>query len=89
MGIFFLFPDLSVRNEGIYTLKFTFTNLELHFKNGMQPNQNSVSPPLCEVLSEPFQVFSAKKFEGMVETSALSKCFARQGIKLPIRKDMS
>jgi hypothetical protein len=39
------------------------------------------------VFSEPFQVFSAKKFPGVIESTTLSKCFALQGIKIPIRKD--
>jgi hypothetical protein len=34
-----------------------------------------------------FQVFSAKKFPGVIESTALSKIFATQGIKIPIRKD--
>jgi hypothetical protein len=32
-------------------------------------------------------VYSAKRFPGVVESTALSKCFATQGIKIPIRKD--
>jgi hypothetical protein len=32
-------------------------------------------------------VFSAKKFPGVCESTPLSKTFATQGIKIPIRKD--
>ena len=32
-------------------------------------------------------MYSAKKFPGVVESTPLSKCFATQGIKIPIRKD--
>jgi hypothetical protein len=32
-------------------------------------------------------VYSAKKFPGVIESTPLSKCFAGQGIKIPIRKD--
>ena len=32
-------------------------------------------------------MFSAKKFPGVVESTQLSKCFATQGIKIPIRKE--
>lgn len=49
-------------------------------------NQGS-APVLASVYSEPFQVFSAKKFPGVIESTSLSKCFASQGIKIPIRKD--
>jgi len=36
-------------------------------------------------MSDPFQVFSAKKFPGMIESTALSKKFAAQGIRIPVR----
>ena len=45
------------------------------------------APVLASVFSEVFQVFSAKKFPGVIESTPLSKCFALQGIKIPIRKD--
>jgi len=32
-------------------------------------------------------VWSAKKFPGVKESTPLSKCFAAQGVKIPIRKD--
>lgn len=46
------------------------------------------SPVLAYVFSEKFQVYSAKKFPGVIESTPLSKCFAQQGIKIPIRKDV-
>ena len=45
------------------------------------------SPILASCYSTQFQVFSAKKFPGVIESTPLSKCFATQGIKIPIRKD--
>lgn len=45
------------------------------------------APVLATCFSEPFQVFSAKKFPGVIESTPLSKAFAAQGIKIPIRKD--
>jgi len=45
------------------------------------------APVLSTTFTEPFQVFSAKKFPGVIESTGLSKCFAQQGIKIPIRKD--
>ena len=45
------------------------------------------APVLASVFSDVFQVYSAKKFPGVCESTALSKCFAGQGIKIPIRKD--
>ena len=49
---------------------------------------NTVSAPvLASCFSDVFHVFSAKKFPGGIESTPLSKCFATQGIKIPIRKD--
>ena len=45
------------------------------------------APVLASTFSDVFQVFSAKKFPGVIESTGLSKCFATQGIKIPIRKD--
>lgn len=46
------------------------------------------APILAWTFSDKFQVYSAKKFPGVIESTALSKCFAGQGIKIPIRKDV-
>lgn len=45
------------------------------------------APVLAVTYSEPFQVHSAKKFPGVVESTPLSKAFAGQGVKIPIRKE--
>lgn len=55
--------------------------------NGTPVINHGSAPVLASVFSEPFQVYSAKKFPGVIESTALSKCFAMQGIKIPIRKD--
>jgi len=47
----------------------------------------SSAPVLASAFSDVFQVFSAKKFPGVIESTELSRDFARQGIKIPIRKD--
>ena len=44
------------------------------------------APILASTFSDPFQVYSAKKFPGVSDSTALSRKFAAQGIKLPIRK---
>jgi hypothetical protein len=56
---------------------------------GAQGNQLSMgrAPVLATCFSAPFQVYSAKKFPGVIESTPLSKTFAGQGIKIPIRKD--
>lgn len=45
------------------------------------------TPILAFTYTEPFQVYSAKKFPGVKESTELSKKFANQGVKIPIRKD--
>jgi hypothetical protein len=47
----------------------------------------SRAPVLAAAFSDPFCVFSAKKFPGVCESTPLSKAFAMQGIKIPVRKD--
>ena len=42
---------------------------------------------LATAFSKPFTVYSAKKFPGVIESTELSKKFAEQGIKIPIRKE--
>ncbi|KAF9128254.1 hypothetical protein BGW39_005227 [Mortierella sp. 14UC] len=86
MGWYFSFPDLSVRTEGVYTLKFSlmqFANFDFDERGG-----SHASMLIAEETSEPFTVYSAKKFPGMTESTELSKAFARQGLKIPIRNDL-
>jgi len=45
------------------------------------------APLLSYCFTEKFQVYSAKKFPGVIESTDLSKAFSKQGIKIPIRKD--
>ena len=72
-------------------LRFSFVNVGVQSANGSingNPTVNTgKAPVLASVFSDVFQVFSAKKFPGVCESTALSKCFATQGIKIPIRKE--
>ena len=47
----------------------------------------SSCPVLATCFSAPFQVHSAKKFPGVKESTSLSRAFAQQGVKIPIRKE--
>ncbi|KAL9597493.1 MAG: hypothetical protein Q9219_005126 [cf. Caloplaca sp. 3 TL-2023] len=85
MGVWFILQDLSVRTEGIFRLKMNFVNVGSP-TTATTPNNGS-APVLASCFSDAFQVFSAKKFPGVIESTGLSKCFATQGIKIPIRKD--
>ena len=84
LGIWFVLQDLSVRTEGTFRLKFTFVNLA-------GPTSKLITdgsvPVLASTFSDPFVVYSAKRFPGMIESTELSRKFAQQGIKIPIRKN--
>ncbi|KAF8978175.1 hypothetical protein BGZ46_006756 [Entomortierella lignicola] len=85
-GWYFSFPDLSIRTEGTYTLKFSlmrFASFDFDDCGG-----SYASTLIAEEISQPFSVFSAKKFPGMTESTELSKAFAKQGLKIPIRNDL-
>lgn len=87
-GIWFVLQDLSVRTEGNFRLRFSFVNVGAPIMNGGQPSVNQGrAPVLASVFSDVFQVYSAKKFPGVCDSTPLSKCFATQGIKIPIRKE--
>lgn len=95
-GLWFIFQDLSVRTEGVFRLKFSFFDLQdgKHSEKKSDDPDSAESlmlahqaPMLAQAYSKPFQVYSAKKFPGVIESTPLSKEFARQGIKIPIRKD--
>ncbi|KAJ2653196.1 hypothetical protein IWW40_000562 [Coemansia sp. RSA 1250] len=82
-GIFFVFPDLSIRKDGEYRLRFSFFNLQAD--NGELIT--TVTQIKAHTFSEPFKVYSAKQFPGMIESTELSKHFAKQGVKIPVRKE--
>jgi hypothetical protein len=100
-GFWFVLQDLSVRTEGMFRYVASCrwaqatTNSESRLKtmfiNVANPSGGGLNtgsaPVLADVFSDTFQVFSAKKFPGVLESTELSKCFATQGIKIPIRKD--
>lgn len=91
---YFIFPDLSVRHEGKYRLSFSlFENLsevkdlDIDDPDVICDGNNFVSHR-AEVKSAPFTVFSAKKFPGLSESTALSRMVAEQGCRVRIRRDV-
>jgi hypothetical protein len=98
---YFLFPDLSVRHEGNYRLTF---NLYEETKESKDFDADSTmlteNSPIAaeghnasfdwrmEVRSIPFNVFSAKKFPGLAESTSLSRMVAEQGCRVRIRRDV-
>ncbi|KAF2262493.1 hypothetical protein CC78DRAFT_519930 [Lojkania enalia] len=85
VGFWFVLQDLSVRTEGIFRLKMNF--VDVGSGQGNNTLNTGRAPVLATCFSDQFQVYSAKKFPGVIESTPLSKAFAAQGIKIPIRKD--
>ncbi|RFU26121.1 hypothetical protein B7463_g10206, partial [Scytalidium lignicola] len=99
---YFIFPDLSVRHEGIYRLSFNLYEETKEAKDMDAEPVNDPSKPKVtgpggpdssfdwrlEVKSVPFNVFSAKKFPGLAESTILSRTVAEQGCRVRIRRDV-
>jgi Velvet factor len=83
-GYFYIFPDLSIRVEGRYRLKFDLLRVVLPPPSPDSPGVNQV---IAEVLSDVFTVYAAKKFPCMKESTALTRAFARQGVKISVRNE--
>ncbi|KAI9015254.1 velvet factor-domain-containing protein [Phycomyces nitens] len=60
-GLYFAFPDLSIRTEGRYTLRFSLMKL---VSSDFQTNAKSKI--IAQVFSDPFTVYSAKKVQRIV-----------------------
>ncbi|KAG9088514.1 hypothetical protein FS749_002107 [Ceratobasidium sp. UAMH 11750] len=86
-GIFFLFQDLSVRTEGTFRLRMRLMNVGAHpAPNAHATHVTTTSAPvLAQTFTQPFTVYSAKRFPGVPETTPLSVAFGTQGQKLPLR----
>ncbi|KAF9651073.1 hypothetical protein BDM02DRAFT_3111084 [Thelephora ganbajun] len=86
-GIFFLFQDLSIRTEGAFCLRIRLMNVGAPPapEPGAVKVHSDVSPVLAQAFTEPFTVYSAKRFPGVPDTTALSIAFGNQGQKLPLR----
>ncbi|SMY21759.1 unnamed protein product [Zymoseptoria tritici ST99CH_1A5] len=91
---YFIFPDLSVRHEGVYRLSFSLyedcksPKDEDKTEDGAKSESDAHVTHRLEVKSEPFNVFSAKKFPGLTESTSLSRMVAEQGCRVRIRRDV-
>jgi len=54
-------------------------------ENGALQAHTDVSPILAQTYTQAFDVYSAKRFPGVPDTTALSIAFGNQGQKLPLR----
>ncbi|KAL1921192.1 uncharacterized protein VTP21DRAFT_10908 [Calcarisporiella thermophila] len=73
---FFVFPELSVRVEGWFRLKFSLYSIA-----------SASAAHLNSVYSDPFFVYSHKDYPGACEPTFLSRSIADQGVKLRLRKE--
>lgn len=80
----FILPDLSVRTEGKYRLRFSLFRLEL--SDLLSPGARS--NVLAECMTDVFTVYPAKTFPGMLKSTELTRAIARQGFKVQIRNDV-
>ncbi|KAK9719114.1 hypothetical protein K7432_004979 [Basidiobolus ranarum] len=74
-GGFFIFPEISVRLEGSFRLRFKLYQLyqgKTHF--------------ITSLCSEVFTVYSPKAFPGIQESTFLSRSFSDQGARIRVRK---
>lgn len=93
---YFIFPDLSVRHEGIYKLSFNLyeetkkaEDMDKDTSDGQSKSVTDASFDWrMEVKSDKFTVYSAKKFPGLTESTALSRTVAEQGCRVRIRRDV-
>lgn len=81
LGCFFIFPDLSCRQNGLYRLRFTLMKVNVE----MTPTGGR-SSIIGAVESNVFEVFSAKDFPGMRASTALTKELKRQGAAVSVKK---
>ena len=100
---YFIFPDLSVRHEGWYNLRFClfegvkrasdadlgqqFTPIEARTTEDGKDPWAGMVNRM-EVRSLKFQVFSAKKFPGLKGSTDLSRLIADQGCRVRIRREV-
>ncbi|KAL7418846.1 hypothetical protein Q5752_006530 [Cryptotrichosporon argae] len=82
VGLWFLFTDLCVRQEGSYSLRIRCFDM-----SAVAGEHRPPVPPLVELRSRDFRVFSPRMFPGLPKPTELATHFAAQGYKLNTRKN--
>lgn len=80
-GTFFAFPDLSVRSVGRYRLNFKLIRLPQ-----LAPQEGDLALQPTSVHTDIFQVYPAKDFPGMLESTELTKALAEAGMPISLKK---
>ncbi|KAF2493445.1 hypothetical protein BU16DRAFT_79993 [Lophium mytilinum] len=83
---FFVYSDISPRVPGTFRLKFTLFEFRKDAGPG-GPGGPGVVVFRASIISDKFVVQSQKDFQGMEESTMLSRTFADQGVRLRLRKE--
>ena len=81
-GGFFVFGDISVKKQGTFRLHFSLFELV----KGPTP-QDASAVPIQSMTSQPFSVLAGKEFDGLAQSTQLSRAFSDQGVRLRLRKE--
>lgn len=77
---FFIFGDVSVKIAGTWRLRFMLYDLPF-------PCSRSTCVLLATTFSAPFNVVQSKDYKGLAESTALTRHFSDQGVRLRLRKE--
>ncbi|WVQ94509.1 hypothetical protein IAU59_001588 [Kwoniella sp. CBS 9459] len=83
-GLYFFTADLGIRTEGTFVLKMVM--MDVSSMMAASVFVGAKAPVLAQCYSEPFTVYSAKRFPGVIPTTNMTKVFASQGVKLSVRE---
>ncbi len=85
-GGFFVFSDVTLKIDGLFRLRFSLFEMAAGVgTEGMAGNSKRVRH-IASTVSRQFTAYPPKQFPGMLESTALSRSFAEQGVRLRIRK---
>ncbi|KAJ3179422.1 hypothetical protein HDU85_004832 [Gaertneriomyces sp. JEL0708] len=88
-GMYFVFHDLGVRTRGMYRLFFSVHSVA-GLDKLLDPSTSKVRPASrawASTTSGTFQVYTPAFFPGTMESTDLSRHFARQGMPIHLRHD--
>lgn len=77
-GLFFIFPDMSVRKAGQYRMCFKL------MKMNMEPGQTSL-PTISTIISDVFNVVNAKDFDQVQPSTQLVRGLVERGAGYPLK----
>ncbi|OAG11883.1 uncharacterized protein CC84DRAFT_1068987, partial [Paraphaeosphaeria sporulosa] len=77
-GAFFIFGDISVKLTGTFRLHFSLYDLQ---------TSEHAAVFLGSIATQPFKVMAPKDFQGLEESTYLSRAFSDQGVRLRLRKE--